>query len=332
MSVLKKILGIIILLFIIPLNLFADEKLAQTGMQFISVTPDARAAALGGAMTTIANKSGSVFSNPAMLAENMEQFDVMLSRNNWIADINHNAASLSYAPENGIYGVFNINLFLVDYGDVEGTIIAKNEQGFLETGVISPTAYAIGLGYARSLSDKFSIGGTIRYVNQNLGPAVTSIYPGPNDFNTVENELSVFSFDFGTLYKTGFKSLAFGMSINNFSREIQYVEESFQLPLTFNIGVSMNLAELLPEDYKSQHILLSIDANHPRSYPEQLKMGIEYTYLDIFSLRGGYITGADEQGFSFGFGVQYFGVNIDYAYTPFGIFDNVQRFTFRFSI
>lgn len=332
MSALKKILGIIILLGIIPLNLFADKKLAQTGMQFISVTPDARAAALGGAMTTIANRSGSVFSNPAMLAENMEQFDVMLSRNNWIADINHNAVSLSYAPENGIYGVFNINLFLVDYGDVEGTIIAKNEQGFLETGVISPTAYAVGLGYARSLSEKFSVGGTIRYVNQNLGPAVTSIYPGPNDFNTVENELSVFSFDFGTLYKTGFKSLAFGMSINNFSREIQYVEESFQLPLTFNIGISMNLAEFLPEDDKSQHILLSIDANHPRSHPEQLKMGLEYTYKDIFSLRGGYITGADEQGFSFGFGVRYFGVSIDYAYTPFGIFDNVQRFTFRFSM
>ena len=332
MSVLKKISGILILLYIVPLSLFAEEKLAQTGMQFLSVTPDARAAALGGAMTTVANRSGSVFSNPAMLAENIEQFDVMLSRNNWIADINHNAASLSYAPENGIYGVFNINLFLVDYGDVEGTIIAKNEQGYLETGIISPTAYAIGLGYARLLSDKFSIGGTIRYVNQNLGPAVVSIYSGSEDFNTVDNNLSVFSFDFGTLYKTGFKSIAFGMSVNNFSREIQYVEESFQLPLTFNMGVSMNLAEFLPEEYNSQHLLFSIDANHPRSHPEQLKMGLEYTYMDFFSLRSGYITGVDEQGFTFGFGVRYFGVGIDYAYTPSGIFDNVQRFTFRFSM
>lgn len=310
----------------------AQEKLAQTGMQFLSVIPDARAAALAGAMTTIENYSSALFSNPAMLAEREYIFDVMLTQNNWIADIKHNALSAAYAPGEGIYGVFAISAMVVDYGDIEGTIIAENELGYLETGIISPSAYAIGLGYAKALSEKFSVGAHIKLVHQNLGPAAKSLSPDAGNIAMTSNKLSVLAFDFGTVYHTGYRSLAFGMSVQNFSKEVEYVEESFQLPLTFNIGVSMNLAKILPEDYQSQHFLLTLDAVHPRSHPELLKIGFEYKYLDILALRIGYISNTDEQNFSYGFGIHQFGLVFDYAYTPFGVFDKVQRFTLRFSM
>jgi hypothetical protein len=313
-------------------SLPAQEKLAQTGMQFLSVIQDARSAALAGAMTTVANYSGGLFSNPAMLTGNEYQFDVMLSQNNWIADIKHNAFSTAYMPEGGLYGVFALSALIVDYGEIEGTMIAENELGYLETGLISPTAYALGVGYAKSLSARFSVGAHVKYVSQNLGPAVAAVNTNPDKMTMVNNDLSVLAFDFGTVYNTGFKSLVFGMSIQNFSQEIKYVEESFQLPLTFNIGVSMNLAQLLPENYQSQHILFSIDAVHPRSHSELVKFGIEYKYIDFLALRIGYLSNTDEQDFTFGVGVQQFGFAFDYAYTPFGVFEKVQRFTLRFSM
>jgi hypothetical protein len=53
--------------------------------------------------------------------------------------------------------------------------------------------------------------------------------------------------------------------------------------------------------------------------------------FSLFSLRGGYVTQEDEDSFSFGIGAGYKGVGFDYAYTPFGVFDSVQRITARAS-
>ena len=137
------------------------------------------------------------------------------------------------------------------------------------------------------------------------------------------------AFDFGTQFKTGFKSLVFGMSVRNFSKEIKYVEEGFQLPLVFNLGISMNLMDFMEEvaSLSGQSFYLSIDASHYRSHSEQVKVGLDYRIQDVLSLRSGYISNNDESGISFGIGVSYSGASFDYAYTPFGLFGTVQRMT-----
>ncbi len=313
-------------------SMLGQTKLAQTGFQFLSVNPDARSASLGGAMTTLENYSSALFSNPAVLAEITNTADVMIGQNIWIADIKHNAFCAAYKPWDGLYGTFGVSALFIDYGEVEGTIVAKNEQGFLETGTIKPTAYAIGFGYSRALSEKFSVGGQVKHVYQYLGPTISDFSVDLYNSKINSNELSVLAFDFGTIYKTGFKSLIFGMSVQNFAEEIKYARENFQLPLTFNIGVSMNLANLFPEEFQTQQLMLTADAVHPRSHPEQVKFGIEYKYFEILALRIGYTSDLDERSFSYGIGLKQFGFVLDYAYTPFGVFDNVQRFSLRFSM
>jgi hypothetical protein len=149
---------------------------------------------------------------------------------------------------------------------------------------------------------------------------------------TLSTDLTPLAFDFGTQFKTGFKSLVFGMSVRNFSKEIKYVEEGFQLPLVFNLGISMNVLDFLEESPQNQSLYVSIDAGHYRSHPEQVKVGLDYRLLEVLSLRGGYVSNNDESGFSYGIGISYFGLTFDYSYTPFGIFDNVQRMTARFTL
>jgi hypothetical protein len=91
----------------------------------------------------------------------------------------------------------------------------------------------------------------------------------------------------------------------------------------------MDLAEKLPFD---QSLLLSVDACHYTDHLEQVKFGLEYRILNFVSLRGGFISSDDEGGFSFGIGVSQFGFTLDYAYSPYGVFNNVQRFTARFAL
>lgn len=326
----RLIVSIVFIGLILLGPLYSQDKLAQTGFQFLSVMPDARSASLAGATTTMLTGSASLWSNPAALGEMNIQMELMASQNQWIADIDHYAVCAAYRPGQGRYGIFGLSFMYVDYGEIEGTMIAANEQGYIETGIIKPLAYAMGLGYGIRLSDKFSVGGQIKLVSQHLGPAVKTVN-SPDGQNMIDNEVSVLAFDFGTRYITGFRSLVFGMSVRNFSQEVRFAREGFQLPLTFNIGVSLNLLDFMPELSSRHGFIFSLDATHPRSYPEFAKFGLEYSFINTFFLRFGYMSNRDEEDLAYGFGIQKFGLGVDYAYSQFGIFDNVQRFSIKFS-
>ncbi len=311
-------------------GMFAQDKLAQTGFQFLSVVSDARGAALASTMATTEMHSSALFFNPATMATSEKAFDASFSLNEWIADIRHNNVSLSIAPNGGQYGVFGLSMQVVDYGEILGTVATNTvEQGYLDIGELDAGAFATGLGYAKRLNDRFSVGGQVKYVMQDLGRSV--IPASDSTKTTAENDLGVMAFDFGTYYQTGFRSLAIGFAVRNFSQEVSFVRQGFQLPLTFNIGVSMNLFDLTAWDSEQQSVMFAVQANNARSRSEQVSFALEYIYRDLISLRGGYVTEADENDVTFGLGVAAAGITVDYAYTPFGLFDNVQRFSVRFT-
>jgi hypothetical protein len=312
-----------------------NKKLAQTSFQFLSVISDARAAAMAEAMTSLQIGSSALFFNPAGMANMTNFIDLTASTNQWIADITHNSFSLALSPAHGKYGVFGFSLQSVDYGEFYGTRVDKStDLGYVDTDIFELTSLAVGVGYARQLTDRFSVGGQVRWVRQDLGASMIPVISSEQDtsLKQVDNELTPLAFDFGTQFRTGFKSLVFGMSVRNFSKEIKYVEEGFQLPLVFNLGISMNLLDFMEELPLDQSLYFSIDASHYRDHPEQIKFGLDYQVLNAISLRSGYITNNDESGFSFGLGASYFGLTFDYSYTPFGVFDKVQRMTARFSL
>ena len=312
-----------------------QEKLAQTGMKFLSVSVDPRAAGLGDALTAVEHGSASLYYNPAGMAWQDATVDMMVARTSWIAEINYQLGSVSLRPAQGRWGVVGITFLSVDYGELEETIRFDNEQGFLDLGTFSPTAWSVGVGYARALSDQFAIGGHIKWVNQYLGDSVVG-FGDDGEYAREKFEERAVAYDFGMLYKTGFRSLQFAVSARNFARELAFAEESFQLPLTLRIGVSMNLLDVVAPGSSIHSWLVSIDASNPRDYSEQIKVGTEYRFLGTFHLRAGYAFPTDEQGVSLGLGLKQslgrFGFGADYAFTEFGVFSNVHRLAFRLSL
>jgi len=328
----KIIFSIILLLFTVQNN-FSQDKLAQSGMKFLSVDGDARSAAMGGAVTSVEGNSASLFYNPASVARQSSIFDLSLTNTIWIADINYIHAALTYAPSNGLYGVFGLTFENVDYGAFNRTIIGA-DGGSLDVGIYKPSALAIGFSYARALSEKFSVGGDVRYVYQNFGDGhiVGGTY---DDKKTAKIDLDVFAFDFGVLYKTGYKSLNIGMAIRNFSKEIAYFEENFQLPLTFSLGLSMNLLDILDVAANKHSFIFAVDAEHPRDNVELLRLGGEYTFFNTFSIRGGYITNSDIANFSYGAGLVVKEGNMkfgfDYSYSPAEYFKDIHKIAVKMS-
>jgi hypothetical protein len=96
------------------------------------------------------------------------------------------------------------------------------------------------------------------------------------------------------------------------------------------MGLSMNVFDLTSLNPNTHSLLVSVDANRPRDYYEQILIGTEYTFMKRLALRGGYMFPSDEQGFSAGVGViqpigRRYGVRADYSYTSFGVFNGVNR-------
>jgi len=312
-----------------------QQKLAQTAMKFLSVSVDPRAAALGDALTAVDHGATSLFYNPSGMAWQESNLDIIVGQTQWIAEIDYSVASLSFRPGSGRFGVIGFSFLMVDYGNLEETIRFDNDQGFLDVGTFSPSAWSYGVGYARKFSDQFSVGAQVKLVNQFLANSVIGI-DGEGEYARENVEERVLAYDFGVMYKTGFRSLNFAVSARNFAPEITFSEEGVALPLTLNIGVSMNMMDLIDQGSSMHQLLVAIDASNPRDFSEQIKVGGEYTFLQTFILRAGYAFPTDEQGISFGVGLKQslrrFGFGADYSYTDFGVFSNVHRLSFRFSL
>ena len=302
-------------------------KLAQTGFNFLSNSSDARSSGMGDAVNAVLGFSGALAHNPASMAKMPTLLNASFSINKWIADINYTSASLILSPAEGAYGNIGLSFQSVDYGDVEQTIVdGTNPNGYLDLPILNPSALAVGVGYSIMLSEQFGVGGQIKYASQSLGESL--LMDDAGNLSTKQYKANALAYDFGTIYKVGIKSLAFGMSVTNFSTEVKYEREGFQLPLLFTIGLSANIFDFV--DVGSgldQEFLMTVDWTHPRSHPEQIKIGGEYKFMKLLSVRAGYVGGNDENDITYGFGVSTYGVEVAYAYTPFGVFDNVQRIT-----
>lgn len=332
----RKKIALLLACLLVCSSLDAQQKLAQTGLKFLSTGVDARTSALGGAVTATEGFASSMFYNPAGMSRLETTADGIIGTTLWIADISYGVGALAIRPGDGSYGVFGLSMLTVDYGDLYETIPDNSAQGFADLGTFNPTAFAFGLGYAIALSEKFSVGGNVKYVHQYLGNPFNEIKDGVNTRTEFSN--NTWAFDLGVLYRTGFESLNFGMSVRNFATELKYVRENFQLPLTFRIGLSMDVLDFVDVDKEQQSFLLTVDAEHPRDFQEQIRVGGEYKIFQLFALRAGYVSGTAEEGLTYGIGAlkvyddQSRGsVGADYAYTPFGLFGSVHRFAFRFS-
>ena len=328
--------AILLLGMLLTADAFAQErsKRAQTTMKFLSVSTNARATGMGTAMTSVeSNAAYAMMYNPAALSRLPQNVDMSFGMVNYIDGIDYNMGAVAYRPGDGRYGVFGLNFVMVDYGEIDETIVGTGEKGYYKVGTFRPHAYTVGLTYSRALTGRFSVGGNIKYIRMNLATGTRSI--ASNGALVREDfDAETIGFDFGVLYNTGFESLNLAMSLRNFSQDVSFNETDSELPLTFRIGVSMDIFDLLDIDKDMHSFLLSIDANRPRDYDEQIIIGGEYTFLNRIALRAGYGYPTDSQQISAGFGIRQpigsINLAIDYSYTTFDVFANVNTFSVQF--
>lgn len=324
-----KNIKIIYLSLLILVKVSFGQEFAPVGTsvaQFLEINLSARGTAMGHAYTTLTDNADAVFWNPAGLT-NIQNGSFILDYAKWPAEIGIGGFSAALSVNN--IGTFSINGAYLMTDDMEITTIDQPDgtgQSF------AITNYSLGLSYARNLTDHLSVGVTTKIVSEKY----------------YEYGYSGIAFDIGTLYQTDYRGLKIGMSILHFGPEVQFDGdyfdysdpnlaigdkkefEKYSLPITFRIGLSMDVWE------SDENIIISAaDMVHTNNNLEQYNFGFEYGYNQMFFFRGGYRFNLDEGGFSLGAGVNYqlFNKNIvslNYSFADRGIVATVHRFSVGF--
>ncbi len=312
-------------------------KYAQAGMGFLKIDVAANVAAMGGTHAGNTGRATAMFSNPAAMGL-LEGGDISSGVTDWIADIKLYGLAAAYRIGN--LGVFGISIVSMDYGTFQGTRPWQpgddpglRDQGYIALGDFEVSEYAVGVSYARQITGQFYVGGNIRIAHQDLG-SVDIIDAFTGGVISTENSLDNIVFDFGTLYYPGLHDLRFGASVRNFSDQNDYFNQRFELPLTLDFGIAMDLLPLFSSATGPSNsvLTLAVDWVHPRDFSERLHLGLEYGFLETLYLRGGYKVNHDEEDFTAGLGVKFessgYGIRADYAYAAFGgFFGSVNRIT-----
>lgn len=310
-------------------------KKGQVGFRFLEHPVSAEAVGRGTIGLALTRNSNAVFWNPAGLGWIEQKIDFNVNYTNGIADINHSSAALAVKVKS--IGVFAFDAFMMDYGDLVGTRRANNDQGFEETGTFSPQNYCLGLSFSQRVSDRFSYGLRIKFVNEDLGNAwIATTGSDVTDTNLVIDEkeygLSVLAFDVGVVYDFMYNSIRFAAVMQNFSREMRYENNKFPLPFSVSFSVTINPLTLLMPDLKEKNLLLAFESRHPRDFKERYKLGAEYMYKETLVARMGYMGNYDQRGLTLGFGIiqKYMNTRFrfDYAFQDNGIFNGVHVISF----
>jgi hypothetical protein len=290
------------------------QRAGTAALTFLKLGVGARAAGMGETFVAIANDASALFWNPAGMMEFSDD-QVLVSRVQWPVDIRHDF--VGYVRHFGDANAIGISVISLHMDDMEETTEyrPRGTGNFFTFGDI-----AVGLSYARRLTDRFSAGATVRYVEETLAEVKT-------------RGVLV---DIGTLYWTGYRTARFGMAVTNFGPNLrpggtlvsggQTITEfqSFAPPTIFRFAFAMEVLQ-----NESQRLTTSLQLNHPNDNSESVNFGLEYSLNETLLLRGGYRLNVDEESYSFGAGLHvpttFARLNIDVAYTDFGRLGNATR-------
>jgi hypothetical protein len=315
---------------------YGVTKVGTTAASFLGIDIGPRATGMGSAYVAAANDATAMYWNPAGIAR-IGGFQATFCNTKWIADLSFNY--MGAALTLGNFGTVGVNATFLTMDEIERTTIA-NPDGtgeFFDAG-----CYAIGLSYARDLTDFFSLGFNAKYINERM----------------YNSSATGFALDVGVLFDTKLHGLVLGMSIANYGTKMQLdgrdlqvqhdidprvygnnqninarlQTDAFDLPLMMRAGVSMDVLKGL---YNSNFII-SVDALHPSDDMESVNIGGEYILYNMFFLRAGYkelFSLDSEQGLCFGGGLNYTiqdsrtAFYFDYSFVDFGVFNAVHMFS-----
>ena len=314
----------LMLLVMGPSNFVAAEsdadKAGTVAFKFLNLPYSTRGATLGG-LAAQASGAEAMFWNPAGLAR-AGGLGLTASMTQWLVETSY-LSSGAVLPLAG--GVVGISFLMVDYGETlrsgwsgETEFVFEAKQ---DPPSFSASDIAIQLSYGRFLSDKFSLGVTVKAIAEQIdGEAING-----------------FAFDVGTQFNTGYRGIHMGAVISNFGPDISPVSipEGFSyaefpgvsLPMTFSFGID---GQVLGD--RNAGLVTGLNVVKYADMAQRFAVSFEYALMGMAHLRGSYTLGYDQGPVSVGAGLKLAGITVDLGVTTMTDFDLVTRISVNYQL
>lgn len=283
------------------------QRTGISSLTFLKNNLSPRSQGMGGFHVGIKGDAYATFTNPAAMSD-LEDLSFASSNYFLIAGLNQSFVSAILPTESGTWGL-NINS--------QNSEKLERRTEFQPNGTgeyFYANSLSAGLAYSRNLSDKFSFGLQLKYIQERLA-------------EYIDHTAAV---DLGFLYRTDFRDLQFAILLQNFGTNSSLSGDFLALdfnrtppslgtnaPATvFKIGISAKALEI------DEHGLTAgMQLNHPSDNAENIRIGFEYDYREFLFIRTGYKLNVVGQNLpTFGAGVKtHIGrhpLQIDYAINP----------------
>jgi hypothetical protein len=301
------------------------QRSGISSFQFLKIGADARGAAMSEAVIAVSNDVSALYWNPAGLTNSVSN-QAVFSHTEWVVDLQHEFFGISYGLGGNDFVGFSFTSLHTDPMAVTTEYLPTGTGNYFNYSDI-----AVGATYARKMTDQFSFGFTARYVRETIA----------------ELHTDAVMIDIGTYYFMGLGSSRFSVVVTNFGDNVEpsgsipngagVTVNSFQgfsPPTMFKLGFAFE-----PLQDETNRVTASIQLNHPNDNAENIRLGTEYEYDNMFFLRAGVKRTIGESLFgrsnssaedlSFGGGVRVpLGIttaNVDYAFTNLNELGSVHR-------
>jgi hypothetical protein len=357
----KKIL-IPILIGLLSINAFSQDsnelgpgdRVITTGVPFVLIAADARAAGMGDIGVATSADAFSQQWNPAKYAFAISKQGVGLTYTPYLSQLVNDIflGNLTYYNRLSERSAIGASLRYFSLGDIE-----LRPDAISEPLIQSPNEFTFDVSYSLRLSERFSMAVAGRYLRSDLRIQAS---------NEDATAASSFAVDVAGYYQS--EEIPYndfdgrwraGFNISNVGPKIKYDEVGQENNLPTNlalgggfdfildeynkIGLTAQVNKLLvptPRDFDGDGDIDAEDdeeyedisffsgifesfGDAPDGFSEELKeftwaLGAEYWYQDVFALRTGYFNESEEKGsrkfLSLGAGFRYTAINIDISY------------------
>ncbi|GBE29657.1 hypothetical protein BMS3Bbin04_00679 [bacterium BMS3Bbin04] len=324
----------IALLLIVPNLAFSFDKPGTTAATFLQIIPSSRLASMGGAGVAFSGGPEMLAINPAAVKPS-DNLAASFSYLDWFAGLNHQTLAVTAPVTPDLRLGFHTIYFGGD--DFEQTTLDQPDGNGI---MVDYGDIALGGSAIMTLTDRFTVGVTGKYIRQNL-------------FNT---HAQTIAFDIGTMLVTSLDGFSIGMAMTNLGGDMQLGgrdlimetssddeaetrlhTSSWPLPLTFQTGIAWRL---LGNDQAfwandSHGLTIVADGKHLNEGVTTVHFGAEYNLRQLVFLRGGRTLDHDTEGWAFGAGIRLklssMLVEADFAYADLGALSSVKRVTIGLS-
>ncbi len=263
------------------------NNVGTSAANFLKIPVGPRGTAVGGAYTALTNDATSLYWNVAGMT-GVPNNEVTLTTNVWLLDLRHDYLGAVFSV--GDFDRIGISISYLSYGEAMKVTTPAQPRG---TGV-EFTAYdvAVGLGYARQLTDRFSAGAQIKFIRESIS----------------QSAASGVAFDLGLIFQSEWNDLRIGAAITNFGPDMQMTGDdlrtkldphlttgsnpddvplfletvNYSLPIQFQVGIA-----LTPMKSESVALTTMLDVRDARDFNQEIRLGGELLLMNTLYLRGG---------------------------------------------